>query len=135
MVVEWTFIDHGHEWSYVMLSTCGVICDTKTTEKIRSAQRNDSHGELLRNVLSSVIAKANKDDLTVRVGDAFKHVEVGSFKDGGGHNLDVILTYQRLGVDPGMDTIIRIDNNLKIALEQMDDKLFSSANSSSKTKN
>jgi hypothetical protein len=115
-----------------VLSTCGVICDTKTTEKFRLAQRDDSHGEFLRDVLRSVIDKANKDDLTVRVGDASKHVEVTSFKDDEGHDFAVILTYQRLGVDPGMDTIIRLDNNLKIALEQMDDKLFASANSSSK---
>jgi hypothetical protein len=36
----------------------------------------------------------------------------------------LIITYRRLGLDNGMDTLVHLDNNLRIALEQMDDKLF-----------
>ena len=25
--IKWTFIDHGHEWPYVILSECHVVCD------------------------------------------------------------------------------------------------------------
>ena len=124
MIVQWTFIDHGNDFPYVILSECAVHCDEVATNEIVRAQKRGEHASALRSVLKEVIGSVGDKPLSELITDQFPKFVAWRYSPGQGRRHLVIFSYRRLGIDNGMDTLVHLDNNLHLALEQMDDKLF-----------
>jgi hypothetical protein len=81
-------------------------------------------GKVLRDLLQGVLDSLKGDTLTGLITDGFEKDILWRFEPAPNRKYLVFVTYRRMGIDNGMDTLVRLDNNLHIALEQMDDKLF-----------
>jgi hypothetical protein len=123
MIVRWTFIDHGHDWPYVILSECNVICNNIATGELIASQKCAQHGIFMRKILERIVATFKQDPLKEPITDQFEKFVAWKITEGQ-YAYNVLVTYRRLGVDNGMDTIVHIDNNLKMALKQMTDVMF-----------
>jgi hypothetical protein len=123
MMIRWTFIDHGHDWPYVILTVCHVVCDEGASEELNASQRRGEHGTFLRHVLECVVEKFEHDPLKEPIKDQFEKFVAWRVRDAK-YAYNVIITYRRLGIDNGMDTVVHIDNNLKMAVKQMADVMF-----------
>lgn len=124
MVIRWVFVDHGHDWPYVILSQCNVICNEVATKGLVEAQRQGKHPKFLRDVLSSIVLDLKGDSLSETIDDSFEKFVGWPVKGSNGQDFKVMFTYRRMGMDNGMDTLVHLDNYLTIALAQMNDKLF-----------
>lgn len=117
--IEWTFVDHGHQWPYVILSKCTVVCNSKASINFAKAQANNRADEYMRDVLGTIISKIPPDGLIVRIEDAREQTIGNRFERPNGEAFDVYFSYRRLGQDNGFDTVAYLDNNLRIAMEHM----------------
>jgi hypothetical protein len=118
-IMEWTFVDHGHEWPYVILSQCVIICNEEASRRFAQAMARDEEDIFMRDVLALLVASLPPDGLTVRIEDARERGVSAQLSRPGGEAFAVRFSYRRLGQDNGFDTIVYLDNNLKIALEHM----------------
>ncbi len=126
MLIRWTFIDHGHEWPYVILTECNVLCDAAASRAMKAAQKNGQHGHFLKNVLDAITEKFEFDPLKETISDQFEKFVAWEASDRN-YRFQVLVTYRRLGTDNGMDTVVHIDNNLKIAQQHMIDVISTPA--------
>ncbi|NYJ13042.1 hypothetical protein GGI64_004123 [Rhizobium leguminosarum] len=118
-IIEWTFVDHGHEWPYVILSKCTVICNPKATVNFAKAEAEDRADEYMRDILATVMEQVPVDGLIVRIEDAREQTIAKRFNRSNGEAFDIHFSYRRLGEDNGFDTVVYLDNNLRIALNHM----------------
>lgn len=126
MNVEWTFIDHGHEWPYVILTRCQVLCDLTTSKRFKDAQKKNKQNDELRDMLARILASLKDDKLTETIGStAEKFVAWKIRAIAGRGELSILITCRRLGIDNGMDTLVHIDPKLRRAHEEMSKKLTS----------
>lgn len=123
MAIRWTFIDHGHDWPYVILSECHVACNEAASNELNASQRRGQHGAFMRRILERVVATFEHNPLKAPIKDQFEKWVAWSISDGR-YGYEVLVTYRRLGLDNGMDTVVHIDNNLAMALKQMNDVMF-----------
>ena len=131
MHVEWTFIDHGHEWPYVVLTRCHIICDEAASRALKEAQVGDRHTELLRDMIGRVVAHRHCQNLSETLSspaEVFTGWKIAPTKGDG--ELGVLITCRRLGLDNGMDTLVHIDPKLRMAHDEMAAKLFKPSNPS-----
>jgi hypothetical protein len=127
MLICWTFVDHGHDWPYVILSECEVYCNKLASKNLVDSQANGAHAKYLRDVMRLIVSNLKDDGLSEIISDQFKKFVAWKITDKKGQVFHIVFTYRRMGEDSGMDTLVHLDNNLKIALEQMTDKLFEPA--------
>lgn len=123
MSVRWTFIDHGHDWPYVILSECHVVCDDPASRELSSSERRGEHGAFIRSILERIVATFEHNPLKEPIKDQFAKFVAWNVSDGR-FSYEVLVTYRRLGMDNGMDTVVYIDNNLTMALKQMAGVMF-----------
>lgn len=118
-VFEWIFVDHGHDWPYVVVSRCGVACDEKASKffsKLKEDKRLSYIRDVFALVVSSVVPKAG---LSVLISDAFEKNIFRTIKDDKEQEFQVMIAYRRMGIDNGKDTVVHLDNNLRMALKHM----------------
>ena len=114
-----TFVDHGHQWPYVILSKCTVVCNSKASINFAKAQANNRADEYMRDVLETIMSKIPADGLIVRIEDAREQTIGNRFERPNGEAFDVHFPYRRLGQDNGFDTVVYLDNDLRITMEHM----------------
>ncbi|MDX0802758.1 TIR domain-containing protein [Sinorhizobium medicae] len=117
--IEWTFVDHGHQWPYVVLSKCTVVCNSKASINFAKAQASNRADEYMRDVLGTIMSKIPTDGLFVRMQDAREQTIGRNFERSNGEAFDVQFSYRRLGEDNGFDTVVYLDNNLRVAMDHM----------------
>lgn len=122
--IEWTFIDHGHEWPYVILTQCRVMCDANATKAFKRAEGKGTSNEFNRDVLAAIVASLKGKKLTEKIEGTAEKSIFWTVKTKSIGEFGVFITYRRLGIDNGMDTLIHIDPKLRFALDQMNSKLF-----------
>lgn len=114
-IFVWSFVDHGHDWPYVIYSQCSFVCNETTSKHFAEAKKHDGHIEYIASAMKLLVEKLGKDGLTVQISDAFekmKHFELGDGDgDGDGSVFRVVVTYRRMGMDTGFDTLVHLDNN------------------------
>lgn len=120
MKVRWTFVDHGHEWPYVILTECLVVCNELASKELNASKRRNEHIDFMRRMLERIVETLKFDPLEAPIADQFPKFVAWNVSDGL-HLYEVHITYRRLGNDNGMDTIVHIDNNLNMALKHMED--------------
>ena len=110
MAIRWTFVDHGHEWPYVIISQCNVVCNKAASDALNASQWRNEQAEFLASVLEPIVAGFEFNPLQEPIKDQFEKFVAWSVKDGL-FAYDVLYTDRRLGIDNGMDTVIHLDNH------------------------
>lgn len=124
MIVQWVFVDHGHEWPYIILCQCLVACNSIASNNLRGFHEAGNVAPFLRKILDVVIKSIGEEGLSRTISDQFESYVSWNADGENGESFEILYTYRRMGVDNGMDTIVYLDHNLKLAMQQMDDKLF-----------
>lgn len=113
---KWTFIDHGHDWPYVILSHCFILCDELFSLRFSKALADRKPYALVQEALEAMLVEVGDEALTVRMSDHREgqiKFDVASKK---GRRFRSRITFARLGTDTGLDTVIHLDNHLRSAL-------------------
>jgi hypothetical protein len=118
-IMEWTFVDHGHDWPYVVLSQCAIICNENASRRFAAAEASGETDAYMRDVLTLLVDSLPDGGLTVRIEDARQQSIGTKLKGVGDEAFAVRFSYRRLGQDNGFDTVVYLDNNLRTALEHM----------------
>ncbi len=121
-LLRWTFIDHAETMQFSILSECRVHAETAAEETFYQAARRGRQYDFAREILEAVAAKFDEKPLVENIEDnlpKFVAFEVRAL----GHRFVIQYNYRRLGVDEGTDTIVHLDNHIKIALQYMNSVL------------
>jgi len=118
---RWTFVDHGPNIPYVVMTECIAKGDKNANKIFNEALNTETHIEYIRDILRTIVADFEGKPLGGLIEDT--HVKFVIFKAVGksGETWTLMYTYRRMGLDNGMDTYVHLDNNLKNALKHMDD--------------
>lgn len=122
--IKWTFIEHGHEWPYVILTLLHILCDEVGSAAFKAAAARDARDNFIGQVLGEVLTSIKGEQLNIKITDPKEHVIVWKVDTKGLGELGVIVSCQRLGIDNGMDTLVHVDPKLKSAHDQMMGKLL-----------
>ena len=87
---------------------------------MKAAQKNNQHGHFLKHVLDVITEKFEFNPLKQTISDHFEKFVAWEASDRD-YTFQVLVTYRRMGIENGMDTVVHIDNNLKIAQQHMID--------------
>jgi hypothetical protein len=117
-LLRWTFVDHGHEWPYVILTVCNIFCDKEASAAFQNSLRRNEMDEFMIELLGNVVSTFKHNPLEVPIEDQFEKFVGWRVKDGI-RSYTVHITYRRLGEDNGMDTVVHIDSNLRNVRQQM----------------
>lgn len=118
MVIHCTFVDHGHDLPYVVLSECNITCNDHASKALLSAQKREEHGKFIERVLRTISDTFDFNPLKGRITDQFARFVSWQAHDEDFH-YDALVTYRRLGTDTGMDTIVHVDNHIKMAKDHI----------------
>lgn len=119
-VIRWTFVDHGHDWPYVVLSTCTVLCDRVAGEKFKRARAASRENSAIRDILRFIVAQFDENPLSLTISDQFEMGVSRVVRCGSNGTFKIMITTRRMGADNGMDTLVHLDASLSQALEHME---------------
>lgn len=116
-LITWTFVDHGHDWPYVILSECNVVPEPSINDAVaqRLVTDRDSIVHSVAQALVESVERAPLDAEPLDNNEAkfvawrFTISRLGTF--------GAIYSYRRLGEDNGMNTVVYPENNLRTALK------------------
>lgn len=117
--IEWTFVDHGADWPYVVQSQCIVVTQHQASRRFSAAQRRGEGDAFMMEVLEMVIESLPPESLSVWIRDAHEQVLYREIRRENGEEYFVSIRYRRLGEDSGFDTVVHLGNNFKAALRHM----------------
>lgn len=108
----------------MILSQCAVFLNDNATNSFSKALSTGRHGDFIKYVLSSIVDSCEKKPLSERIDDHFEKFVAWVVNGKDDHQFAVMFTYRRMGIDNGMDTIVHLDNNLKLALQHITNVTF-----------
>ena len=114
--VRWTFVDHGHEHRYVMLTEVWLVPIAGAQGVFSALNSYEAKYGFVARYLESLL-EAN-GDWRVLVSDAepvVKKIRVRDKEFGGWAEVTVVV--RRLGEDTGMDTLFDTEGHLRVAVE------------------
>lgn len=123
-IFRFTFLDAGPNLPYSVLSECQVYPET---EGQRAAfLKSDREGKVfdyIGQVAEALVAQVEKAGLTVKITDQFETAISGSVTVQDLGDFRLIFSYRKMGADTGMDTVVYLDNNLRMALSHIQNTL------------
>ncbi|MGI2036268.1 toll/interleukin-1 receptor domain-containing protein [Rhizobium panacihumi] len=117
-LLRWTFIDHADSMEFSILSECRVYASDEGEEAFFEAATKGREVEFGRDILEAIGAILDQKPLVENIEDSLPKVVVFPVKSKG-HVFVVQYNYRRLGIDQGTDTIVYLDNHIKLALDYM----------------
>jgi hypothetical protein len=121
-IIRWTFVDHSPKYPYVVLSECEIYpidCDALFHESIEKK----THLKFIKKIMERLVADVDAKPLQELIPDQFVHFVAWKVEMSDSERYVVRYTFRRLGEDNGMDTLVHLDKNLRMALRQLDEKL------------
>jgi len=116
-IIDFSFVDHGGEFPYVVLSRCVFQCDERSTVEFSRIRTDIERGMFIANLLRLLLAKIGSDGALL-ISDKFEKLVPLTLQDG--HStFHVMISYRRMGIDNGKDTVLHLDNNLRLAMDHM----------------
>ena len=117
-IIRHHFVDHGP--SYVIVSSCTIICNPAAGANFREQRRLGKTGEYISHVLEVLDKDIENSPLVPApvISDQFEKFvawNVASEPESFG----VVFTYRRMGMDTGFDTLVHLDNNIRQAREHI----------------
>jgi hypothetical protein len=123
-IFRFTFLDIGPKLPYSVLSECQVYPET---EGQRTAfLKSDKDGKVfdyIGQVAQALVAQVNETGLTVRITNQFEAAIAGTVRVPDLGDFRLTFSYRRMGADTGMDTVVYLDNNLRMALNHIQNTL------------
>ena len=113
--VEWTFVNHGERFSYVVLTQV-IYLPTGGSKTFFSELSNDTAkfvfaSEFMKSFLDSepgLLFRITSPELLRR--------ELVFVDEAHGGTINIMITVRRLGEDNGMDTVVYVEDNLRLAV-------------------
>jgi hypothetical protein len=120
------FVDHGP--SYVIVSSCTIICNPEAGRIFRERRRSGETGEYIAHVLEIIDRDIENSPLIPPpvISDQFEKF-VAWTVESGAESFGVVFTYRRMGKDTGFDTLVHLDNNIRQAREHIKEVNFEPA--------
>jgi hypothetical protein len=115
-ILRWTFVDHGNTFGYVVVSECKVYVEG-SAESYEAAVKADRVLHFARDVLAALLEKIGDQRLNGLIEDNMTKTIATDFVGPGQKTYMVTYSYRRIGLDPGMDTVVYLDNNLNMAMD------------------
>jgi hypothetical protein len=116
---EWTFVDHGPNIEFCILTECRLACNEIASE-IFQRLNDDARQDYIRRAFSTVVAKTSKEGLKIRLNDAFRRIGLlEEIRGVAGEGWLAEVSSRRMGIDNGKDTLVHVDQILERALAQM----------------
>jgi len=115
----WTFVEHGAEVPYVISTECNILCDNDATARFVAIQDSGERQQFIHGALSLLIASSDRNQLTIRIRDAFRQEMNFSFLDPDGSSYVASIRCRRMGEDNGMDTVVFLDRTFNSALNSI----------------
>ena len=119
-IIRWTFVDHSPKYPYVVISECQIY-PVECEDVFDEAINNRTHLEFMKKILVKLVADVDKKSLQEIISDQFEHFVAWEIKVSSEERYIVRYSYRRLGEDNGMDTIVNLDNNLRMALTKWEE--------------
>ncbi len=126
-ILRWTFIDHGNDLPYVVFSQCSVFCNPVASAvfgKLQKPEKDSQKTAFLRDVLTRIVKGFAKKPLIEKIRDSTERFVMWEVKGKATQTFLVRYNYRRLGTDNGMDTLVYLDNNLRTALEKLNEVIY-----------
>src|SRR6266581_6705723 len=120
--IEWTFVDYGPAIPYTVMSQCRVDCNARAS-RLLGAMNNEERDIYIRDLLAELVAMLDPKDMTIIINSPRPKFVKCKFARKDGQKFSVDLSARRMGYDNGMDTAYYIDNNLRRALDHMNQAL------------
>jgi hypothetical protein len=122
--VRWTFVDHGPDVPYVVLSECVFhAADERSKKTWMEVLESDRRELFMRDLLRTAVEGFRFNPLKERIQDSLPKYVAWKVDGPDKTKFAAICTYRRMGQDTGMDTILHVDNNLATALGHMEKSL------------
>ncbi len=118
-IIEWSFVDHGHEYPYVVLSQCLIFCNEVASQNFTLAEAKGKREFFFHDLVELIISQIEDNELSFIMDSAFEVDLSKEFIGKNGQEYSVRFSCRRMGIDNGMDTLMHLDNNLRQALQHM----------------
>lgn len=115
-----TFVDHSEKFPYVVLSECKVICLGQARQKMIDAVTSKAPQPFIKSVVQKLVRHFEIKPLSVTIKDPFEKYVAWKLSVDRQEDFLVIYSYRRMGEDNGMDTLVHLDNNVRIVLEHIE---------------
>lgn len=122
-VIRHHFVDHGP--SYVIVSTCTVICNNEAGKKFISYRKKLRTADYIDRVLGFIEGNLESSPLLPPpiISDQFEKFIAWDVKHGR-EKFDIMFSYRRMGKETGFDTLVHLDNNIRRAREHVKEVNF-----------
>lgn len=122
--LRWTFVDHGPNLPYVLLSECKIFqtAGTHFAEEISKGNAFLAIKRLTQKLCETFLEKV--DPIAV-IGDNFQQFEAWKFGFSSEESYLAVYTFRRMGTDNGMDTVVYLGNNLRMARDHVNETVRS----------
>ena len=112
--IRFHFVDHGP--SYVIVSTCSIICNEEAGEIFKRLREEQRTADYMVRVLGYIEDDFENSPLSppIVITDQFEKFVVWKIQKGQ-EKFDIIFTYRRMGKETGFDTLVHLDNNIRQA--------------------
>lgn len=123
-VVKFHFVDHGE--SYVIVSTCTVICNETAGKKFKKEREGGSAEKYIQHILQLIEENLATSPLNPPpiIKDQFEQF-VAWVVEAVDEMFFIHFSYRRMGKDTGFDTVVHLDNNIRQARQHMREVGFS----------
>lgn len=117
-LLRWTFIDHAASMEFSVLSECRVYAKEAAEEYFYETEKQGLHINFGISILEAIGAALKQKPYIDKIEDNMPKF-VTFMVQSMGHSFVIHYSYRRLGIDQGTDTIVYLDNHIKLAFDYM----------------
>lgn len=130
--IRLTFVDHSERFPYVVVSELKVY-DLGETDTLNEAVREERALELANRLLTKMVEEEKINPLSGLLTENTPEVVSWQVQFGQKAKFHLLYSFRRLGIDNGMDTVVHLGNNLRMAQSHID-RILKSQEKQSRTK-
>ncbi len=123
-VMRWTFVDHGHDWPYVVVSELKAYA-IDGVKIFEAALAKDEQHRVGHRLMHRIVERIDEEGGKLNGVIQDVHTQLVQWREriSKDETYVLIYSYRRLGLDNGMNTVVHLDNNLRMALKHFDETL------------
>ncbi|UJW86906.1 toll/interleukin-1 receptor domain-containing protein [Devosia sp. SL43] len=118
---RFTFLDAGPQLPYSVLSECQIFATNDNQRRnFLVCVADDKVFDFIGGVAKELVAMADAHGLIVKIEDQFEVAIGGEITVPESGKFTVVFNYRRMGTDTGMDTVVYLENNLRMAYRHIE---------------
>lgn len=122
-VIDFSFVDHGGSFPYVVSSRCVFGCNESATKAFANIETDVERDRFISDALQLLLSSVKDNELSLLITDKFEKIHALELVGRSGMTFDVVISYRRMGLDNGNDTVLHLDNSLREALRHMSETI------------